>query len=224
VAEWWEYDELPSGEPYSWGGAARGDSPFDNLDFHLDIGCGTVKKGRLGIDRHAAPGVDLLVNFETLSPPVPFKGPDEGLWARTMEQYAHVGNGGMGRLPFPDNSIESIISHHCLEHVGEGFVALIDECYRILKPGGVFRVITPLFPSRAAVEDPDHRRWIMEDTFDTFVGSPDGKHWHEGFSVPYTKSRFEMADKDFTALFPPEERWTHEDRREIRVALRKWAV
>jgi SAM-dependent methyltransferase len=237
--DWWKYDNLPRRAPYDWSPAQRGDHEYDALDFHLDLGCGVVPKARLGIDRHRAPGVDLLINLETLAPPVPFSGTDhDASWARTMEQFSHVGEGGFGRLPFPDSSIESIISHHCLEHIGDGFVRVMDECHRVLKPGGIFRIIVPLFPSKAAVEDPDHRRYFMEETFETFCGASDGSHWHESFSVPYTTCRFQMVHKDITpGVKPPEswgnpdvegiephEAWGPKDVREIRVALRKWSL
>ncbi len=31
-ANWWEYEQLESGEPYDWGGAARGDKEWDGID------------------------------------------------------------------------------------------------------------------------------------------------------------------------------------------------
>jgi SAM-dependent methyltransferase len=224
LSNWWHYDNLPSLEPYRWDHTNRGTNPYDNIDFHLDIGAGTLKKGRLGIDRHLAPGVDVVMDLENLVPVVlPVEQGVEHLPTAQLYEEAVLSGwlpDGTG-LPFPDNSIESIISHHCMEHLLWGFLPLMDECHRVLKPGGVLRIITPLFPSRTAMEDPDHKRLILEGTFDTFVGNPDGSHWHEDFSVPYTKCRFEMVDKDVTAILPPEKRWGPEDAREIRVALRK---
>lgn len=230
MSNWWEYDELPSRAPYDWSPAARGDSEWDTIDFHLDLGCGTLPKARLGIDRHYAPGVMLGIDLETLQPtrcdhdaPPEF----EAVAKRTYEQYRKNVDGDsswrLPRLPFPDNSIESIVSHHCLEHIRDGFIPLMDEIHRILKPGGVFRAITPLFPSRAAVEDPDHKRYFMIETWGAFCGGANGEHFHESFSVPYTSCRFEMVDLDYTApLEDPQEWWGPDDVREIRVALRKY--
>lgn len=189
----YEYDLLESGEPYSWGGAARGDSPFDNHDFHLDLGCGRVKKGRFGIDRYQDEGVDLV---------------------RDLEKFPG--------LPFEDDSIQSIITHHFLEHLSDGFIPLMDECYRVLVPGGIMRAIVPLFPSHSAAADPDHKRYFMEGTFGMFCGAPDGSHWAESFSTPYTSARFEIVDEDYTPRSPdPTVWWTPADARELRVALRK---
>ena len=221
---WWTYDELISGEPYDWSPAARGDSEWDNIDFHLDLGAGKLKKARLGIDKSPAECIDLAIDLETLLPAQ--LAPREGFSDLTTEEhYREMGFAGHPCLPFPANSIESIVSHHCLEHVGDGFIRVMDECYRVLKPGGVLRVIVPLFPSRTAVEDADHRRYFMIDTFDAFCGSSAGDCWLSSFSVPYTQCRFEMVDKDYTArLEDPEEWWGPDDARELRVALRKYAL
>lgn len=215
--------------PPNWSHAAAGGNPYDNLDFHVDLGCGTLKKGRIGIDRHAAPGVNIVMNLDPLEilglPTVPNEDAAEG---RNLPHFTtNLFSGAFGniltagRLPFEDSSIKSIISHHCLEHIGEGFIPLIDEVYRVLEPGGIFRAITPLFPSRTAVEDPDHCRYFMEGTWETFCGQPGpGGHWHEAFSVPYTQARFELVDKIWTVATG--DVWSSGDSgaREIRVALR----
>lgn len=238
---WWHYENLESRVPCDWSPATRGDREYDQLDFHLDIGCGTVPKARLGIDRFAAPGVDLLVDLEWLLPakPQPIAHQPEGvvgmtaeeraLYTKTQDLYGMLGwqiyeeeKEYFRGLPFPDNSIESIISHHCLEHVRDGFIFLMDECYRVLKPGGIFRIIVPLFPSYSAIADPDHKRYFLEGVFETFCGTRDGDHWMESFSVPYTKCRFEMVDEDISPPTPGVDQWTPKDAREMRVALRKW--
>lgn len=214
----WSYDAWPSGEPYDWGGAARGMGGYAQRDFHVDLGCGTVKKGRIGIDRYPAPGVNVVMDLNTGVvlglPEVP--GADA--------HYEDVPLERKRGLPFEDSSIESVISHHCLEHVGDGFIPLVDEVYRVLKPGGLFYAITPLFPSRTAVEDPDHRRFFMEGTWDAFCGhlgsadNPTGC-WCDSFSVPYTKARFTMLNKEFSPRVAPDQQWGEHDAREIRAAM-----
>lgn len=227
---WWHYDNLPSGEPYNWAGAARGDSAFDNIDFHLDLGCGRLPKGRLGIDRFLAPAgfPQLLMDLDQMLPATsePLDAVGEEVLQRTIRLFNMMNLGGDGRfttgLPFPDESIESIISHHFMEHLRDGFVPLMDECHRVLKPGGILRVIVPLFPSRTAVEDPDHKRYFMEGTFETFCGDSEGNHWHESFSTPYTSCRFLEVDRDISPRpEDPADYWGQPDAREIRVALKK---
>lgn len=219
-----EYDAWASRNNLSWGpGAERGDNPYDNIDFHVDLGCGTRPKGRIGIDRHASPGVAVVMDLDNESGGLLFSvaerpGEDAPQPAARMDAVARG-------LPFADSSVKSVISHHFFEHVGEGFVPLVDEIYRILEPGGILRAITPLFPSTSAVEDPDHKRYFMAHhggvgTWDTFCGKPGEPHWHESFSVPYMKARFEKVSQDLTPRTSVDKWWTPEDCRELRVALK----
>jgi predicted SAM-dependent methyltransferase len=48
-------------------------------------------------------------------------------------------------IPVPDNRVEAIYSSHLLEHFSfpHPLVDLLEECYRILKPGGFFSVAVP---------------------------------------------------------------------------------
>jgi SAM-dependent methyltransferase len=47
-------------------------------------------------------------------------------------------------LPFPDNSIDIIYHSHILEHLRKNEAErFIKECHRILKPGGLIRVVVP---------------------------------------------------------------------------------
>lgn len=48
-------------------------------------------------------------------------------------------------LPYPDNSVNMIFAEHLLEHnsVAQA-VAFLDDCRRILKPGGRIRICCPV--------------------------------------------------------------------------------
>ena len=48
-------------------------------------------------------------------------------------------------LPFPDNSAKGIFSEHFFEHIDyvEEVPYFLAECYRVLKPGGIIRLIVP---------------------------------------------------------------------------------
>ena len=214
-----DYDLWPSGEPYDWGGASRGSSPHDNLDFHVDLGCGNLKKGRIGVDINPAPGVNLVCDLERRRT---FAVAGPGQDARP--QGDDPGAIQEGTLPFAESSIRSIIAHHCLEHLGDGFIPVMDECWRVLQPGGYFRIIVPLFPSWSAVVDPDHSRFFIGDerssTFDYFCGSPE-HCWTEEFAVPYTRARFEKIDQIITPRSEsPGDWWTTRDAREMRLTLK----
>ena len=77
----------------------------------------------------------------------------------------------LAKLPYEDNSVDNIMADNVLEHI-HNLPALMDECYRVLKSGGVMRVIVPLFPSPAAVADPTHVRFFVPETFDRFKFTP----------------------------------------------------
>jgi SAM-dependent methyltransferase len=232
----WGYDAWAPVNPANWGELSH-IHPWEH-DCHVDIGCGTVKKGRIGIDRYPAAGVNVVMDLDTGCVGAIATAPNEDAeWPYSCPvefggAYGYRRSQGIGEirtiahgLPFEDGSIESIISHHCLEHIGEGFIPLMDDIYRVLKPGGTFCAITPLFPSTSAVADPDHCRYFMVDTWKVFEGhlgdenNPTGS-WLDSFSVPYTKARFELLDIDATPRCEPAKHWTDEDAREMRVALR----
>lgn len=49
-------------------------------------------------------------------------------------------------LPMENNSVDRVFAEHLLEHLdsGEAF-RFLEECYRILKPGGGIRIVVPSF-------------------------------------------------------------------------------
>ena len=68
------------------------------------------------------------------------------------------------KLPFQENSIDAIFSSHVFEHLFMDEVnKLIVECFRVLKPGGVCRVVVPDLEkiiSSYSAEDPT--RFILD--------------------------------------------------------------
>jgi SAM-dependent methyltransferase len=66
---------------------------------------------------------------------------------------AHVRYLSLNRnLPFADSSTDAIYASHVWEHLYyEDAIALTQECYRILKPGGVLRLVVP--DLRTFIED-----------------------------------------------------------------------
>ena len=60
-------------------------------------------------------------------------------------------------LPFADNTLDVVYTHHFLEHIaqGEDLQFVLEECYRTLKNGGKLVIYAPLAPSAWAF-DPVH--------------------------------------------------------------------
>jgi len=60
-------------------------------------------------------------------------------------------------LPFDDGSVDEIKAVDFLEHIPIGkTIPLIEEIYRVLKPGGLFTSLTPSTDGRGAFQDPTH--------------------------------------------------------------------
>ncbi len=81
-----------------------------------------------------------------------------------------------GKLPFDDNSIEEIRAHHILEHIGEGFLGLMKELYRVCKSGAIIDIAVPHHRHENYFGDPTHRRPITVEMFKKF--SKKYCEWH----------------------------------------------
>lgn len=64
----------------------------------------------------------------------------EGFAQRHKEMWLDLRNG----LPFPDNSVDGIFTCHVFEHFYmPELVPLVKDCYRVLKSGGILRILVP---------------------------------------------------------------------------------
>ena len=74
--------------------------------------------------------------------------------------------------PIESNSADELFASHFVEHIPHGtdgfhdpFWDFFNEAWRILKPNGIFRIVTPYYTSGRAFQDPTHQRFITEATF-----------------------------------------------------------
>ncbi|MDD5532386.1 MAG: glycosyltransferase [Syntrophales bacterium] len=93
----------------------------------LNLGCGYRKlEGFINIDNREVVGPDLLCEV-------------------------------VGGLPYPDSSVDMVRADDFLEHIPIGSViGVMEEIWRVLKPGGVFESSTPSTDGRGAFQDPTH--------------------------------------------------------------------
>jgi predicted SAM-dependent methyltransferase len=63
-------------------------------------------------------------------------------------------------FPFEDNSVETVVAHHVLEHLGEGYFNCLKELYRVCKHGATIDVRVPHHRHDYYYDDPTHRRPI----------------------------------------------------------------
>jgi hypothetical protein len=64
------------------------------------------------------------------------------------------------RFPFDDNSVEAVIAHHVLEHLGEGYFHCLQELYRVCCHGAIIDIRVPHHRHDYFYDDPTHRRAI----------------------------------------------------------------
>jgi SAM-dependent methyltransferase len=75
---------------------------------------------------------------------------------------------GITPYPFPDNEFDLIVSNHVVEHVPD-VMAFVTELYRIAKPGGTIRLLTPHYTNPDWATDPTHRNHFNSFSFNTFM-------------------------------------------------------
>ncbi len=120
----------------------------------LDIGCGKVKRGTIGLDHIAGENVDIVSDLEK-------------------------------ELPFPDKSLDGIIMYHSLEHVINP-VAVLRECRRVLKEGGIIDIKVPHHSNVSAYQI-HHKSYWNYYSLDPLVSEGDKSNEQERLFTVVTK-------------------------------------
>ena len=118
----------------------------DGEEIVVNLGCGFRKKGNIGID-------------------VTREGTDADIVCRL----------GFEPIPLDDESADKVICRDFLEHIPKAVyserrgamrypvIDLMNEVWRILKPGGIFESYTPCYPHPEIHQDPTHLSvWTLE--------------------------------------------------------------
>lgn len=80
-------------------------------------------------------------------------------------------------LPLGDRSVDRIFAVHVLEHLAD-YLPLLDECHRVLRPGGLLHVLSPWWRHVNAVADPTHVRFFDVQTIKSIcLRPPSGRRW-----------------------------------------------
>lgn len=133
----------------------------------LDLGCGNKK-------RPGAVGVDSN--------------------ARTQADVVH--DLDVFPYPFADAEFDEAYVDNCLEHLREP-VRVMEELHRIVKPGGLVKVIVPYFRSTWAFIDPTHRHFFGVDSFAYYDPAHPICRQYD-----YTKARFKVERRVFNEALP----------------------
>lgn len=104
-------------------------------------------------------------------------------------------------LPFTSGSVQTIRAYHVIEHI-QDMISLMDECWRVLEPGGDMKITAPYAFSGAAFQDPTHVRFIVPNTWLYFT--------HHFDYLDYAiKARFEIINNGvYDARKDEPEVWT----------------
>jgi len=163
---------------------------------HLDIGCGSNARNPFTCDELY--GVDIV---------------KQEVSDFIYEQCNVV----LEPLPFKESTFNSVSAYDLLEHIPRfaiinnqttfPFILLMNEIYRVLKPGGMFYAITPCYPRDEAFIDPTHINIITNKTH-TYFTSPQHMARMYGFTgsfeinkVKRIKPSQETTDKHFILKF-----------------------
>lgn len=77
--------------------------------------------------------------------------------------------------PWPDNSFETVLARHVLEHLDAPLAALEEAC-RVLEPGGEVYLAYPIGTTR--FEDPTHKHYWTVRTASAIAGERAHSHEH----------------------------------------------
>jgi SAM-dependent methyltransferase len=109
------------------------------------------------------------------------------------------------KLPIEDSMVTSVTAYDFVEHVPRvvinngktefKFVELMNEIYRVLKPGSLFFSVTPAYPYKEAFMDPTHVNIITEDTFKNYFCSDEHKKNYAMAKIYGFEGDFHLIDQ-----------------------------
>lgn len=162
------------------------------MSSHLDLGCGAVPRNPYQRDQLF--GVDL-------------SGSDADGMIRSANLVTQA-------IPFESDSFDSVSAYDFFEHVprvvltADGrstrfpFIDLMNEVWRVLKPGGLLYAVTPIYPHPAAFQDPTHVNVMTVGTHEYFT-RPERRAAMYGFVGDFHARRVEPTRHHEAAVYTP---------------------
>lgn len=129
----------------------------------LDIGCGNKKYISNNKD-------DVVIGLDVAKLPAVDK-------VHNLEKFP---------WPFQKNEFDIIIANHILEHMSD-LIKVMEEIWKISKPGAIIKINVPFFAFHRAFQDPTHKRFFTIDSFEYFTKE-------SGLNY-YSKARFEIIER-----------------------------
>ena len=151
----------------------------------LDLACGARKAGdeKIGIDAVYFTGVDYIMDLQVYPWPIDSGSVDELYSSHYVEHIKHD-NVALDLVEIANRSnswdeFKQGLNAESFLQPKDGFVKFMEEAYRILKPGGKFKVIVPYYANRRAFQDPTHVRFMAETSFGYL-----NKQWRQFANIP----------------------------------------
>ncbi|WP_333674854.1 class I SAM-dependent methyltransferase [Glutamicibacter sp.] len=164
----------------------------------LHLACGQQKReGYVGVDIVKTATTDVVADLMAF--PLPWKDGEvsEIICEHFLEHIPNCNYGEITRFEPNGN-----LSYNNSEFNGKDFlIVFMNECYRILKPDGVMKVVVPAAPGERAFQDPTHRRFLPR----TFWAYLDAK-WRKDQKLDHMDFACDF-DGVITPMIDPE--WSH---------------
>lgn len=140
----------------------------------LDLGGGTNNTkapGHINIDIADIPGVDIVWDL------------NKGLPIKELVKL-FPSNKNVTSSPYVilENSIDGIRCHQVVEHL-DTIIPLMNDCYKVLKPGAIMEISTPKAFTDAWAQDPTHKKMFVRRTFDYFCDDPTTADAREEYGI-----------------------------------------
>jgi len=95
---------------------------------------------------------------------------------------------GLPESILPD-SVVAITASHLLEHLAD-IIPLMNDCYEVLIPGGLFEISMPYAGTTEWYQDPTHKRAYVEQSFLYFATNSPYKKEQDQYGIT---ARFEIV-------------------------------
>lgn len=128
---------------------------------HLDLGCGAHPRNPYNYEDLY--GIDIVERHNNSNANFHYK----------------TANVILEKIPFEDNFFDSVSAFDFIEHIPrlishEGkivfpFITVMNEIHRVLKPGGRFYALTPVYPKESVFVDPTHVNFLTKNSYKYFT-------------------------------------------------------
>ncbi len=93
--------------------------------------------------------------------------------------------------PWADDSCDEVVAFDIYEHVDKP-LEFMNECWRVLEPGGLLKIRTSHWKGENSFTDPTHKRFLTERSWDYWIP---GRGYHKKYGKGYADGRHFTAQR-----------------------------